>query len=393
MRFDSFRRRMVPLYIGRFLYCLVLWYSIEKLFMVSIGFNDGSIAIVIAIYALMSVLMEVPSGVLADRWSRKGVLALAAFCLAVCSLIGGFSYGVPLYIVSGIFWGFFDALCSGTDSAIIYDVLDEERGSTKDYEKEYGIYQFIGGVAYIIAGLLGGVIGDALSLRADYFLTVPIVLAAALITLRFRDSTKHQQSQDAHLRQHLVETFGAIFKNRNLIFILITMFAISLANGLLGEMHQLWYIALAAPVLFFGAAGSIINATWGFGGLLARYLTTKRTVLLSLSIIAAMSLTLVFMRNIYVILVAQFIFMMLANATSTAMTGQMHRQLPSHVRAGAGSAANTAMRLVNIPTVLLFGWVAHNYSVFAAAWIVVALIIVALFSELNSRFRKQPSTI
>lgn len=361
--------------------------------MVSIGFNDGSIAIVVAIYAIMSVLMEIPSGVLADRWSRKGVLALAALCLAVSSLIGGLSYDVPTYILAAVFWGFFDALSSGTDSAIIYDTLEEERGDTKDYEKEYGFYQFIGGIAYIIAGVLGGVLGELFTLRSDYMLTVPIVLAAALITLKFRDSQAHRESQETHLRRHLVDTFRAIFKNRNLIFILITMFAVSLANSLLGEMHQLWYIALTAPVVFFGVAGSIINATWGFGGLLARYLTTKRAVLLSLAVIAVTALTLVFVRNIMVILVAQFILMMLANATSTAMTGQMHRQLPSRVRAGAGSAANTAMRLVNVPLVLLFGWVAHHYSVFAAAWIVVALVLLAVVSELNLRFRKQPSTI
>ncbi len=393
MRFDSFRRRMVPMYIAKFLWNLVFWYSVEKLFMVSIGFNNETIAVMVAVYAGMSVLMEVPSGVLADRWSRKGVLALGALCLAISSVVGGLSHSLPIYIISAIFWGFFDALNSGTDSAIVYDTLMEERGDSKDYEKEYGIYQSIGGIGLLIAGIVGGVLGETIDLRSAYFFTIPTTLAACLFMLKFRDSRAHHESQETHLRKHLVDTFGAIFKNRNLIFILITMFAISLANGLLGEMHQLWYIALAAPVLFFGVAGSIINATWGFGGLLARYLTAKRTVMLSLAVIAITALTLVFVRNIVIILVAQFIFMMMANATSTAMTGQMHRQLPSRVRAGAGSAANTAMRLVNVPTVLLFGWVAHNYSIFTASWIIVAFIALAIVSELNSRFRKQPSTI
>jgi MFS family permease len=74
---------MVPLYVAKFLWNLVFWYSIEKLFMVSIGFNNESIAFMVAVYAAMSVLMEVPSGVLADRWSRKGVLALGALCLTI----------------------------------------------------------------------------------------------------------------------------------------------------------------------------------------------------------------------------------------------------------------------------------------------------------------------
>lgn len=384
---------MVPLYIAKFLWNLVFWYSVEKLFMVGIGFNNETIALMVAVYAAMSVMMEIPSGVLADRWSRKGVLALGALCLAISSLVGGLSYSVPIYLISAILWGFFDALISGTDSAIVYDALVEERGDSKDYEKEYGLYQAIGGVALFVSGLLSGVFGELFTLRSDYFFTIPTTLAACLVILKFRDSKAHHDSQDTHLRKHLLETFGAVFKNRNLIFIIITMFAVSLANGLMGEMHQLWYIALAAPVLFFGVAGSIVNATWGFGGLLARFLTTKRMVVLSLSLILITAIALVFVRNIIVILVVQFIFMMLANATSTAMTGQMHRQLPSHVRAGAGSAANTAMRLVNIPLVLFFGWVAHSYGIFAASWIIVVLILLTIASELNSRFRKHPRTI
>lgn len=384
---------MVPLYVAKFLWNLVFWYSIEKLFMVSIGFNNESIAFMVAVYAAMSVLMEVPSGVLADRWSRKGVLALGALCLAISSLVGGLSYAIPLYLVSAIFWGFFDALNSGTDSAIVYDTLVEERGDSKDYEKEYGIYQSIGGVALFVAGFLGGVFGDLFTLRGDYFFTVPATLAACLIMMKFHDSRAHHEAQDTHLRKHLVDTFGAVFKNPNLLWIMLTMFAVSLTNGLLGEMYQLWYIAVAAPVLFFGIAGSIVNATWGFGGLLTRFLTTKRAILLSLSIILFTCFALVFTRNLILILGAQFVLMMLANATHAAMTGQMHRQLPSHVRAGAGSAANTAMRLVNIPLVLLFGWVAHTYSIFAASWILVTLVAIAIFSEFNSRFRTSKSTM
>ena len=82
---------MLPMYIAKFFWNLVFWYSIEKLFMVSIGFNSETIALMVAVYAAMSVLMEIPSGILADRWSRKGVMALAAICLLISSLLGGLS--------------------------------------------------------------------------------------------------------------------------------------------------------------------------------------------------------------------------------------------------------------------------------------------------------------
>lgn len=338
----------------------------------------------VAVYAAMSVLMEVPSGVLADRWSRKGVLALGAACLALSSLLGGLSYGLPLYILS-VLWGFYDAFNSGTDSAIIYDILREERGHDKDYEKEFGIYSAVGGAGLFFAGLLGGLAAQDFGLRETYFLPIPAVATAIICVLFFRDSTRHRQSQESHIGKHLAETFGAIFKNPTLVWVMVTMFTVSLTSGLVGEMYQLWYIAIAAPVLFFGVAAAMINATWGCGGLLARFLTTKRTIIISLGIVIVSAITLAVTHNSIVILAAQFLLVLLLNAVWTVMTGRMHRQLPSHVRAGAGSAANTAMRLINIPLVLIFGWVAHNVSIFAAAWIVVGLVVLGLASEVLAK--------
>ncbi len=380
------------MYVAKFLRNLVFWYAVEKLFMVSIGFTNETIAVMVAVYAAMSVLMEVPSGILADRWSRKGVLALAALSLTLSSLIGGLSHGVVVYLISAVLWGFFDALASGTDDAIIYDTLLEERGHADDFEKEYGLYQAVGGVALFVAGILGGVFGHIADLRFDYFVTIPAALAAAITVLLYRDSTIHRHTAEANLTEHIRQTFTHVFRNRNLFWILLTMFAIGLANGLVGEMHQLWYIAVSAPVLFFGVAGALINSTWGFGGLLVRFLTKQRMIIISIIILLVSCSVLIATRQPWVILVAQFIFMILANAVFAAMMAQMHRQLPSHVRSGAGSAANTMARLINIPLVLGFGWIASHHGVFSAGWILVALILVGLGSELNVRSKRRRTT-
>jgi hypothetical protein len=41
-------KRFVPLYIAAFFQSFVLWYSIEKLFMRTIGFNNAGIGIIVA---------------------------------------------------------------------------------------------------------------------------------------------------------------------------------------------------------------------------------------------------------------------------------------------------------------------------------------------------------
>ncbi|HEU4397547.1 MAG TPA: MFS transporter, partial [Actinomycetota bacterium] len=88
------RRRLLPLYAATFLQNLALWVPIEKLFMTTIGFNPASIGVMAAVYAVVVPVLEVPSGVLADRWSRRGVLMLASIAAILSVLIGGLSQSV-----------------------------------------------------------------------------------------------------------------------------------------------------------------------------------------------------------------------------------------------------------------------------------------------------------
>lgn len=388
MHSDSFRRRMIPLYVAIFLRNVVFWYSVEKLFMTSIGYNNELIAIMVVIYSATSILMEIPSGILADRWSRKGVLALGIVSLAVSSMIGFVSYGVAIYFVSAIFWGFFDALASGTDEAVVYDTLIEERGHADDFEKEYGFYKLWGGVALVIAGILGGVIGEHIGLRDTYLWSIPPLLLAALATTLFRDPSFHKRLAEARLATHIRQTFSSVFRNPRLIWILITLFTVGLSSGIVAEMQQLWLIAAGAAVIVFGITGSLINGSWGFGGLLARFFVRKSVIIAGLIIVISLAIALVYTRNVIVLVALLASFAILVNAIFVAMTAQLHRELPSNVRSGASSALNTVARLIMIPLIICFGWLAQTYGPFTAAWLLVALIGIGLYAELRPYIRR-----
>src|SRR3989338_7972899 len=119
----DFRSNIVKLYVSSFLGGLVFWYAIEKLFMASIGIDPLGVTIVGAIYVAILLIFDVPSGLLADRWSRKYCLILSAFLLALSSLVLGLSKGLPLYAICAILYGFNFVLYQGTIQAITYDTL------------------------------------------------------------------------------------------------------------------------------------------------------------------------------------------------------------------------------------------------------------------------------
>ena len=66
-----------------------------------------------AAYAALVPIVEIPSGVIADRWSRRGVLMIAGLSLAVSTLVGGLSHNVPTYIAGAMVLGVYFAMYSG----------------------------------------------------------------------------------------------------------------------------------------------------------------------------------------------------------------------------------------------------------------------------------------
>ncbi|HEX6556207.1 MAG TPA: hypothetical protein VF026_25840, partial [Ktedonobacteraceae bacterium] len=98
-------RRLLPLYIAAFSQGLVLWAPIEKVFLNSLGFDQAALGLMAACYGSLIPLLDLTSGILADRWSRKGILMLASVASMLNALLGGLSHDVPTYLVSTLFFG------------------------------------------------------------------------------------------------------------------------------------------------------------------------------------------------------------------------------------------------------------------------------------------------
>jgi MFS family permease len=203
-------RRLVPLYAAVFFQNLALWVPIEKLFMTSIGFNAASVGAMAAVYAVVVPVLELPSGVLADRWSRRGVLILASIAGTLSVLVGGSSQNVAFYMVSAAFLGVFFALQSGTLESVVYDTVVEETGDSEAFEQTIGRVRLVESVALVASALTGGAIAQIATLRATYFLTAPLLLASTVVLLWFREPRLHQVEERQSLRRQVATTYRTI---------------------------------------------------------------------------------------------------------------------------------------------------------------------------------------
>src|SRR5215212_1925182 len=154
------RTLALPLQIGVALEGLILWVPIEKLFMTQIGFDAAAVGVMAAAYAAVVPLLEVPSGILADRWSRSWIMILGCVALMISSLIGGLSRNVIAYVIAAMVLGIYFAFSSGTVDSIVYDTVLEETGSNQLYETWIGRIRAVESAGFVLSSLAGGVLAQ-----------------------------------------------------------------------------------------------------------------------------------------------------------------------------------------------------------------------------------------
>jgi MFS family permease len=357
------RNNITKLYLSNFLTGLVFWYATEKLFMQSIGFSSLDIAINAVVFLTITVLFDVPSGVLADKWKRKYTLLLAIICLALCHIILGASHTLPMYLLGTALYGAYVTLTYGTFQAMMYDSL-AELGQEKHYDKHQGraFALFFTGIS--ISSLAGGYIGEFIGLRETYFYSLVPALLAAVVILSTREPKFHKENFDSKMWQH-IKTSLKIIASQPLVFHL-AMFMI--VGGLLrstqNEFGGLYYLGLGLSAIAMGYANAGKWIASALGQFAAHYVGRDRAfTLLPWFFIAYLVFSLITNASgIVFFMVAACLYSLVTNQAEATIQGAT----PSHVRATAISIISFSTNVVMIPLSLVFGWVAQNNTPFQA---------------------------
>jgi len=389
MTTSALHHRLLPLHVGIALQGFLLWLPVEKLFMTEIGFDAAAVGVMAAAYAAVVPLLEVPSGILADRWSRRGVLMLASAALAVCSLAGGLSTGVTGYVLAAMVLGVHFALYSGTVDAMVYDTVLEETGRGDGFERRIGRVRFVESAALVVSSLAGGWVASLLSTRATYLLTVPFAVLSVLAFLRFREPTLHRASEPTSLGRHVATTFRALTRQRRLVPVIGLAVLSAVLLQTVFEFGPLWLVAVAAPAVLFGPYWAALMSTLGLGGLLAGRLDLTRPAAVAgvSAATAVASATLTTARNVVVLTVAQVVVGLLLVVIGVHVSRLLHDAVPSTVRAGVASGVSSLTWLVFLPFSLAFGWVSDAFGVHRAGWLLTAgaVLVGALLTVASLR--------
>jgi len=371
-------RRLRPLQIGVALQGLILWVPIEKLFMTQIGFDAAAVGAMAAAYAAVVPLLEVPSGILADRWSRRWVMILGCVALMASSLIGGLSHSVISYVIGAMVLGAYFAFSSGTVDSVVYDAVVEETGSNELYEKWIGRIRAVESAAFVVSALAGGLLAQYTSTRLTYFVTVPLVGLAIIGFLRFDEPRLHEAAERLTLRSHIALTFRTMITQRTVLRVLLLAAIAGLLSSAVFEFGPLWLVALAAPAVLYGPYWAALVSTLGIGGLLISKLRLERRLMVTVLIILSLTsaLLLAWTRSLVIVVAAQVVLGLILAILGIHASQLLHDAVPSSIRAGVSSGAGTMTWLLFLPFSLVFGWVAQQSGVNRSGYLLAGTVVI-----------------
>ncbi|MFA6461974.1 MAG: MFS transporter [Candidatus Woesearchaeota archaeon] len=376
----KFKANIGKYYLISFFRAFIFAYVIERIFQQSRGLSVTQMVFLDIIFFVVVLVLEVPSGALADRWSRKNVLIIGIFFAFFEFLVPIFAYNFWVFAIASVTAAVGIALKSGTANALIYDSL-KTINKEKDFEKFLSREKFIHYLGNGIAILLGGLIAYYSSLVNAYWFSLLSIPIAFLIALTLHEPKIHTTTEEVNYWHHIKDAGKFILNSKNLRFIILYGVITGAVLVELDEYSQLFFQSISLPLLFFGVITSMRLLLEGSGGFIAYRLKNKIKLDTALMIILMLAITFVFL-SAYMKSLISLIPLLLAffamGIISPLVLGYVHHHVDSKHRATVESFQSLLLNGFSILVGLSFAYVSDHISIFGGYALLGSILFVYL---------------
>lgn len=349
-------------------------------------------------FVLWVFFLEIPTGVVADRFGRKYSLALGAFIIAVAALIYGSLPKFEIFLLGEFLFAIGVALISGADQALLYDALKEEKRENES-QKIFGQAHSLNLLGMLISAVLGGFIASRFGLNAPLLLSAIPFLLACLVAWTIKEPAFHQHTSESKRYLDIAKKgFSYLCRHKTLRLLAIDAIVVSSAAYFVIWLYQPLLLSVNIPIFYFGFVHALLLGTEmlisrNFVFLEKLFGSGKKLLKFSAIITAFTFLLTAAFPSIVTIL----LFIILAGGFGLTrlelMSAYMNKFIPSEQRATVISSISTFRRLALVLLNPFIGFTA-DYSLRLALLTVGLLpLLVFLFSPLKQEMLDKPSGI
>ncbi len=350
--------------------------------------NLAQVQIIQAWFMFWAFIMEVPTGVIADRFSRQYSVALGAILIAISSLIYGSIANFEVFLFCEFLSAIAYALVSGANDALLYDTL-KEQGKEEESKKIMGRVSAISTTGVIAGTIFGSLIAAKFGLNVPMLATaIPFTLAAIVILTIKEPAIKEKTSKVQNYLDIAKNGISFFYHHKSLKILALDSLVVVVAAYFLVWLYQPMLQNLGVPIFYFGfiragmSANQILLSS-NFEFLEKTFGSAQAFLKTSALIIGILFLLVAAFPSVLTVLLFVVIGGGLSMSRSTLINVYMNKHIPSEQRATVLSSITMVSRITLAITGPLVGIMA-DHSLRGTIFIVGLLpLAVFLFSPLK----------
>lgn len=349
------------------------------------GLSITEIMLLKSVYSIVIVVLEIPSGYLADVLGRKKTLIAGAFLAAAGFYIYSFSHNWLGFLMAEIALGAGHSFVSGADSAMLYDTL-AWKNKQNLYTKYEGVNASVGNFSEAFAGLAGGAIA-LISLRFPFYVQAIIASLAipAAITLtepRLSGSIKRK----AGIRDIMHVILTIVVKKKDLRFNLLFSSIIGATTLLMAWFAQPLFEKMLLPLALYGIVWTGLNLVTGGSSVWAHRIEKRfgeRLTLRTIAVFIPFLMILSGMAPGFAIIPLLVVFYFLRGVATPVLKDYINKQTGPEVRATVMSLRDLTIRVFFAIFAPMAGWLSDHYSLATGIGVMGSILMILSVTTLT----------
>lgn len=385
-RTERLKRNILWIQLYYFFRSFIFAYVIERLFWRSRGISIAETVYIEIIYSIVLVVMEVPTGVWADRLSRKLMIMLGSIFTIVGAIWILNAYGFMPFAIIIALSGVSGALTSGSVSALLYDSL-KEIGETLDFEKYLSRIKALRYGSGLLAALIGAFLASKFTLILPYQLSVVSCIMMFVMTCLLTEPKKVHEVEERLTAKEILQVSRSVIKSNRLIqYIFIVGATIGAAITYIEEFWQNYMDAISVDLVYFGIISGLMSLvvmiaakhTGKISLKLKEDVKSKQGIYTGMLLVSSLCFIGLFIIRHPMGLVFMLITLYLEALLDTLVLGDLHHQVESHYRATVESIYAMFANVMSMILGLLFAFASDRYAVFEGYLVIGCFILVIL---------------
>jgi len=346
-----------------------------------------------SVYSIVIVILELPSGYVADVLGRKKTLVAGSFLAAIGFIIYSLSHSYIGFIIAEVALGAGHSFVSGADSAMLYDTL-ASRNRQREYAKFEGMNASIGNFSEAFAGLAGGALA-LITLRMPFYFQAIIAssaIPASLMLVEPAVLTIPGWKERGGLK-NIIETIRQIILHeKDLRFNLLFSSIIGAATLQMAWFAQPLFEKMLLPLALFGTVWTALNLITGGSSIVAHRIERNLDERMTMMIIAVLIPLMMIVSGIipdYAIIPLLVLFYFLRGVASPVLKDYINRHTESRIRATVMSLRDLTIRVFFALFAPLAGYFSDRYSLGTGLAVSGGIIFLLSVATLVLFFRNE----